>query len=105
MTGPINFRMESGYGLLTVLPPGANLVGEPAYDSKEGGLRKIVQGTLDLEGIDSEGYTLSWTDGDGMIYPVPLQIKANGASKSFGTNDPVNFNGFSISGLVKGDIK
>ncbi len=46
---------EVGYRLLSVLPEGVNLIGKPEYDSREGGLRQITQGSLQVTGISSEG--------------------------------------------------
>ena len=94
---------EVGYRLLSVLPEGVNLIGEPEYDSREGGLRQITQGSLQVTGISSEGYSLSWENGDGIIYGVPLQVTIHDASKTFGAEDPANYRGFSISGFVGTD--
>ncbi|MDA9689581.1 YDG domain-containing protein, partial [Betaproteobacteria bacterium] len=94
---------EVGYRLLSVLPEGVSLVGTPEYDSREGGLRQITQGSLQVIGISSEGYSLSWENGDGIIYGVPLQVTIHDASKTFGAEDPANYRGFSISGFVGTD--
>ena len=94
---------EVGYRLLSVLPEGVNLIGKPEYDSREGGLRQITQGSLQVTGISSEGYSLSWENGDGIIYGVPLQVTIHDASKTFGAEDPTNYRGFSISGFVGTD--
>ena len=74
-----------------------NLIGKPEYDSREGGLRQITQGSLQVTGISSEGYSLSWENGDGIIYGVPLQVTIHDASKT------TNYRGFSISGFVGTD--
>lgn len=94
---------EIGYRLLSVLPEGVSMVGQPEYDSREGGLRQITQGSLQVTGISSEGYSLSWENGDGIIYGVPLQVTIHDASKTFGAEDPTNYRGFSISGFVGTD--
>ena len=67
---------QARYRLLSVLPEGE----QPEYDSREGGL---TQGSLQVTGISSEGYSLSWENGDGIIYGVPLQT-IHDASKTFG---------------------
>ena len=64
------------------------MIGKPEYDSREGGLRQITQGSLQVTGISSEGYSLSWENGDGIIYGVPLQVTIHDASKTFGAEDP-----------------
>jgi filamentous hemagglutinin family protein len=57
----------------------------------------IVKGTVALSGADSGNYSLSWTNGSGIINPVPLTIYANNDAKFVTTDNPaftVSYSGF-----------
>ena len=49
---------------------------------------QITQGSGQVTQFSSEGYSLSWENGDGSIKGVPLQVTIHDASKTFAKETP-----------------
>jgi gliding motility-associated-like protein len=79
------------------------VVGTPLYDSAQAGNRLIIRGSVDLSGARALNYSLSWSDGSGVISPKQLSITALDDSKFVTETDPVGYNGVSYSGFVAGE--
>jgi len=96
---------ETAYELIGSFVNGDDVfvVGTPLYDSAQAGNRSIVRGSLDLSGSRALNYSLSWSDGSGVISKKLLNITALDDSKFVTEADPVGYNGVSYSGFVAGE--
>jgi autotransporter-associated beta strand protein len=76
--------------------------GSALYSSANAGAQAIVQGSVVLSGADAANYSLSWTDGSGIINKAPLTITANNDAKFVTTADRAGYAGVKYSGFVAG---
>ena len=100
LTGDISGTVNKNYDGNTTLPvsgtvpysvaggllPGdtVSFSGSAAFDSANAGNRTITQGTLVVTGPSAGNYSLSWTNGTGVINKAPLDITANNAAGFYG---------------------